>query len=70
VQADLVVQIVLRRRAAGHQPQPAAQVTKAHNSPRGFAPRTPLHTLSRAASPARSVRVAHSLRSFASCMVV
>src|SRR5262249_18713208 len=33
--------------------------------PRGFAPRTPLHALSRAASPARSVRVAHSLRSFA-----
>ena len=29
--------------------------------PRGFAPRTPRHTLSRAASPARSVRVAHSL---------
>src|SRR6185436_13567223 len=35
-------------------------------SPRGFAPRTPLHALSRAASPARSDRVAHSLRSFAS----
>src|SRR5262249_49483020 len=34
--------------------------------PRGFAPRTPLHALSRAASPARSVPVAHSLRSFAS----
>src|SRR5262249_8641487 len=33
--------------------------------PRGFAPRTPLHALSLAASPARSVRVAHSLRSFA-----
>jgi NAD(P)-dependent dehydrogenase (short-subunit alcohol dehydrogenase family) len=29
--------------------------------PRGFAPRTPLHALSLAASPARSVRVAHSL---------
>src|SRR5687767_12961673 len=29
--------------------------------PRGCAPRTPLHALSRAASPARSVRVAHSL---------
>ena len=29
--------------------------------PRGFAPRTPLHALSRAASSARSVRVAHSL---------
>jgi len=28
---------------------------------RGFAPRTPLHALSRAASSARSVRVAHSL---------
>ena len=27
--------------------------------PRGFAPRTPLHALSRAASSARSVRVAH-----------
>src|SRR5437660_8214772 len=27
----------------------------------GFAPRTPRHALSRAASPARSVRVAHSL---------
>src|SRR5262245_50203251 len=26
-------------------------------TPRGFAPRTPLHALSRAASPARSVRV-------------
>jgi hypothetical protein len=26
--------------------------------PRGFAPRTPLHALSRAAAPARSVRVA------------
>src|SRR6478672_4171594 len=34
--------------------------------PRGFAPRTPLHARSRAASPARSARVAHSLRSFAS----
>src|SRR5687768_13194385 len=33
--------------------------------PRGFAPRTPLHAHSRAASSARSVRVAHSLRSFA-----
>ena len=32
---------------------------------RGFTPRTPLRALSRAASPARSVRVAHSLRSFA-----
>ncbi len=32
-----------------------------HRDPRGFAPRTPLHALSRAASPARSVRVAHSL---------
>src|SRR5437870_1738490 len=30
-----------------------------------FAPRTPLHAHSLAASPARSVRVAHSLRSFA-----
>src|SRR5919198_1116310 len=29
--------------------------------PRGFAPRTPLHAHSLAASPARSVRVAHSL---------
>ena len=29
--------------------------------PRGFAPRTPQHALSRAAAPARSVRVAHSL---------
>src|SRR5580765_3395210 len=28
--------------------------------PRGFAPRTPRHALSRAAAPARSVRVAHS----------
>src|SRR5262245_8366986 len=27
-------------------------------TPRGFAPRTPLHALSRAASPARAVRVA------------
>ena len=36
--------------------------------PRGFAPRTPLHALSRAASSARSVRVAHSLRSFAPFM--
>src|SRR6187549_1653707 len=33
--------------------------------PRGVAPRTPLHALSRAASPARSVRVARSLRSLA-----
>src|SRR6266567_1412517 len=32
---------------------------------RGFAPRTPLHALSLAASPARSDRVAHSRRSFA-----
>src|SRR5262245_14586380 len=31
------------------------------SDPRGFAPRTPPHALSRAASPARSVRVAHSL---------
>src|SRR6478672_39609 len=35
------------------------------SSPKGFAPRTPQHALSLAASPARSVRVAHSLRSFA-----
>ena len=34
--------------------------------PRGFAPRTPPHALSRAASPARSVRVARSRRSLAS----
>jgi TonB family protein len=33
--------------------------------PRGFAARTPLHALSRAASPARSVRVARSLYSLA-----
>ncbi len=32
--------------------------------PGGFAPPDPPHALSRAASPARSVRVAHSLRSF------
>src|SRR4051812_48449096 len=32
---------------------------------RGVAPRTPLHASSRAASPARSGRVAHSRRSFA-----
>src|SRR5206468_9438272 len=32
----------------------------------GVAPRTPLHAPSLAASPARSVRVAHSLHSFAS----
>jgi hypothetical protein len=31
------------------------------DQPRGVAPRTPPHALSRAASPARSVRVAHSL---------
>src|SRR5260221_411861 len=36
------------------------------SSPRAFAPRTPLHAHSLAASPARSVCVAHSLRSFAS----
>ena len=30
-------------------------------NPRGFAPRTPLHALSRAASPARSARAARSL---------
>ena len=35
------------------------------NYPRGFAPRTPLHALSRAATSARSVRVARSLRSLA-----
>jgi hypothetical protein len=39
-------------------------------SPRGFAPLTPRHALSRAAAPARSVRVAHSLRSFASLALV
>src|SRR5262245_39748704 len=33
--------------------------------PRGFAPRTPLHALSLAASPARSDRVARSRRSLA-----
>src|SRR5215831_17321478 len=36
--------------------------------PRGFAPRTPLHALSLAASPARSVRVARSQCSLASCL--
>src|SRR5262249_675217 len=34
--------------------------------PRGFAPLTPPHARARAASPARSVRVARSLRSLAS----
>src|SRR4051812_1856795 len=34
-------------------------------SPRGFAPRTPLHALSLAASPARSARVARSRGSLA-----
>src|SRR4029450_10498309 len=33
--------------------------------PRGFAPRTPLHARSRAASPARSARVARSRSSLA-----
>src|SRR5207245_9257249 len=46
-----------QRREAGHGSN--------HSYPRGFAPRTPLHALSRAAAPPRSVRVAHSLRSFA-----
>jgi hypothetical protein len=32
----------------------------------GFAPRTPLHALSRATAPARAARVARSLRSLAS----
>ena len=32
-----------------------------HSQSRGFAPRTPLHALSRAASPVRSDRVARSL---------
>src|SRR5260221_611070 len=31
------------------------------NYPKGFAPRTPRHARSRAAAPARAVRVAHSL---------
>ena len=36
-----------------------------HRYPKGFAPRTPPHALSRAASPARSVRVARSRCSLA-----
>src|SRR5260221_8168119 len=51
----------LTRSARSHPDLPAI-----HYSPRGFAPRTPLHALSRAASPAPSDRVAHSLCSFAS----
>src|SRR5215468_1871453 len=35
--------------------------------PVGFAPRTPLQALSRAAAPARSVHLARSLRSLARC---
>ena len=46
-----------------HDRMPASLVE--HHHPRGFAPRTPLRALSRAASPARSVRVARSLRSLA-----
>ena len=38
---------------------------RSSDDPRGFAPRTPLHALSRAASPARSVRAARSLHSLA-----
>ncbi len=50
----------LRRRA------PFAWLARgAHHLSRGFAPRTPLHALSRAAAPARSVRVARSRRSLA-----
>ena len=44
---------------------PAATPAGAFFLPRGFAPRTPLHALSLAASPARSDRVARSLRSLA-----
>src|SRR5262249_4881962 len=51
-----------RQYPASHHrsPTPAAVL-----NPRGFAPRTPLHALSRAASPARSVRVARSWYSLA-----
>ena len=42
-----------------------ANLLHLYHLPRGFAPRTPLHTLSLAASPARSGRVARSLRSLA-----
>src|SRR4249919_1222559 len=41
-------------------------VGQLHFVPRGFAPRTPLQPHSLAASPARSVRLARSLRSLAS----
>jgi hypothetical protein len=49
-------------------PASATSVTDRRRSslnPRGFAPRTPPHALSLAASPARSVRVARSRRSLA-----
>src|SRR4051794_22535183 len=43
------------------RPTPTIAIRLTQAYPRGFAPRTPLHALSRAASPARSVRVARSL---------
>ena len=43
----------------------AAQSWSGTSHPRGFAPRTPLHAPSRAASPARSGRVARSHGSLA-----
>src|SRR5439155_2376731 len=39
-------------------PRPGLRQISHRITPRGFAPRTPRHALSRAASPARSVRVA------------
>src|SRR6476661_6850093 len=56
----------LARRAPIYPPTaPAPAMTILISYPRGFAPRSPLHALSRAASSARSVRVARSLRSLA-----
>src|SRR6185312_7239814 len=54
------------RRAPMYPPTaPAPAITILISYPRGFAPRTPPHALSRAASPARSFRVARSPRSLA-----
>ena len=47
--------------AAGSSSTPiSSRSSRSIHQPRGFAPRTPLHALSRAASPARSDRVARS----------
>jgi CubicO group peptidase (beta-lactamase class C family) len=69
---DLVIVRMGHMRGAGRARKPTNAalgmvIDALVSNPRGFAPRTPLHALSRAAAPARSARVARSPGSLAPC---